>query len=661
MARKLRELIVDSFAGGGGASLGIFWATGRHPDIAINHDAAAIAMHAANHPKTKHFPEDVWKVSPRAVTKGRKVGLLWASPDCKHFSRAKGSKPVSKNIRSLAWVVCKWAAEVKPRVIILENVREFADWGPLLPMLECKKCSWSGTAGQAKLSRGRHRCASCNSVCLKESDRYIPDPDRKGVTFKRWVGRLKALGYHVEWKNLDAADYGAPTHRKRLFLVARRDGAPIVWPEPTHAAPSKLNDMPLFDRPKPYRTAAECIDFTIPCPSIFDRKKPLAEKTLRRIAMGLKRYVLECASPFLVRVEHGGEHFRGQSVDSPLSTITAKNGYGIVSPTLVTTGYSERPGQAPRAPGIDKPLGTAVATNKHALVAAHLSRYFGQSVGQSPAEPAPTATSENKTSLSVAMLTKYHGQKANESRCRPLDEPANTLDTENRFGLVASSVVKFRGDSAGHPSDEPLPTITSGAGATRPAGAAHALGLQAATILKHYGGVVGHSPDRPLGTVTAVDHHSLSAAYLARFNHGSKQWSPVDEPIGTVTAQGLKFGLVYAFLVKYYGTAIGQFLDDPLDTVTGKHRFGVVTVEVQPGQFEPAIAFDGPGGPYVIADIGLRMLAPRELARAQGFPDEYVMTGSQANQVARIGNSVCPIMAKVLTESNYVNVGVLEN
>ena len=241
------ELIVDSFAGGGGASLGIAWATGRAPDVAINHDPAAIAMHAANHPSTTHVLEDVWRADLRKLVGGRKVGLLWLSPDCKHFSRAKGAKPVEKKIRSLAWIACKWASEVGPRVIALENVREFADWGPLVPRLECANCGWKGTKGQAVLMRVNCRCPSCDSKKLKTTEELVPCPNRKGATFKRFIGRLRNLGYHVEWRNLDAADYGAPTHRKRLFLIARNDGEPITWPEATHCKPSKLDAMPLFE------------------------------------------------------------------------------------------------------------------------------------------------------------------------------------------------------------------------------------------------------------------------------------------------------------------------------------------------------------------------------------------------------------------------------
>lgn len=510
----MRELVIDSFAGGGGASLGIAWAVGRPPDIAINHDPDALAMHAANHPSTKHVVEDVWQADLRQLVGDKPVGLLWASPDCKHFSRAKGSVPVSKEIRSLAWIVVRWASQVRPRMIILENVREFSDWGPLV-------------------DRG--------------DGEMVPCKDRKGMTFRLFCNRLRGLGYKVETRNLNAADYGAPTHRRRLFLIARRDGAPIEWPKPTHADPAKINTDPLMVWRKPWRTAAECIDWSIECPSIFTRKKPLVDKTMRRIALGLKRYVLEAADPFIVPITHSGKR-RVPSLNEPLPTVTTahRGELAICSPTLIQTGYGERKGQSPRVPGLHKPLGTVVSGgSKHAVVSAFLAKHFGGMVGTSIETPLPTTT---------------------------------TRGTQNQ----------------------------------------------------------------------------IAAAYLTRFNHGEKQWNSVGEPLGTVTSQGNKYGLVYAFLTKYFGTAIGQASDVPLGTTTEKHRFGVVQVEIEPGKFENAVALNIPEiGPCVIADIGMRMLQPRELARAQGFPDTYELTGTKTNQVAKIGNSVCPQCAAAIVECNY--------
>ncbi len=321
------ESVVDLFAGGGGASTGIEMAIGRHVDIAINHDPEALSLHAANHPQTRHYCEDVFDVDPRAVTADKPVGLLWASPDCKHFSKAKGSKPVSKKIRSLAWVVVKWAKLVRPRIICLENVEEFQTWGPL----------------------------GADNMPIKV---------RTGETFQKWIQSIEKLGYIVEWRTLRACDYGAPTIRKRLFLVARRDGQPIVWPEPTHGRGLK-----------PYRTAAENIDFTLPCPSIFGRKKSLSENTLRRIAKGIKKFVLDNPEPFIVQVNHSGDGFRGQSTDKPMSTLTAKNGMGIVSPTIVSianySGESVRDGAAPLSTVTANPKG-----GHHALVCPYFSRRY---------------------------------------------------------------------------------------------------------------------------------------------------------------------------------------------------------------------------------------------------------------------------------------------
>jgi DNA (cytosine-5)-methyltransferase 1 len=322
------EFIVDNFAGGGGASTGIMLALGRSPDFAVNHDPEAIAMHEKNHPEAMHYCGDVWDVSPAKITKGKRVGLAWFSPDCKHFSKAKNGKPNrSDKIRGLAWVMIRWAREVKPRVMFLENVEEFLTWGPL-------------------------------------DDEGKPVAEKKGVTFRRWLGELKAQGYTVEWKLLRACDYGAPTTRKRLFLIARCDGQPIVWPEPTHG-PGKL----------PYRTAADCIDFSLPTRSIFNRKKPLAEGTQRRIARGVKEFVLTAAKPFIVKYYGTGV---SKSVDAPLDTVTTKDRFGLIAPLLVQTGYGERPGQKPRTLDLGKPMGTVVAGGcKQGLVCAFLAKHYG--------------------------------------------------------------------------------------------------------------------------------------------------------------------------------------------------------------------------------------------------------------------------------------------
>lgn len=397
-----RELVIDLFAGGGGASTGIEQALGRHVDIAVNHDPEAVSLHQANHPQTRHFVSDVFEVDPLTVTDGQPVGLLWASPDCKHFSKAKGGKPVSKKIRGLAWVVVKWAKLVKPRVICLENVEEFQTWGPL-------------------------------------ADDGRPCPDRKGLTFRRWKAQLENLGYRVEHRELRACDYGAPTIRKRLFLVARCDGQPIVWPAPTHGPGLK-----------PHRTAAECIDWSLPCPSIFERERPLAPATLRRIAHGIKRYVLDAAKPFIVPVTHQGDN-RVQPIDEPLRTITSaqRGEFALASPTLIQTGYGERPGQAPRVPGLDKPLGTAVDGQKHALVTAFLAKHYG----------------------------------GHETPGVPVDAPISTITTQDHHHLVSAHVTKFREGSVGSDCCEPLHTVTAGGAQARP-GTGNAMGLVTSNLVK---------------------------------------------------------------------------------------------------------------------------------------------------------------------------------
>lgn len=527
------ELIVDSFAGGGGASLGISWALGRGPDVAINHDAEAIALHAANHPDTHHYCENVWKVDPREACAGRPVGLMWLSPDCKHFSKAKGGKPVNKKVRGLAWVAVRWAKAVRPRVVVLENVEEFQGWGPLLA--------------------NGHPC-----------------PVRKGLTFRRFVGRLRALGYVVEWRELRACDYGAPTTRKRLFLVARCDGQPIVWPKSTHGK----------GRPKPWRTAAECIDWSLPCPSIFltaaeaktiGVKRPLAEATLRRIARGVQRYVLDAAEPFIVGVGGRMGQSAERAVDRPYQTITAKGDAALVVPTLINTRNGERDGQAPRVRDIAQPYATVTAKGSQgALVAAFLAKHYG----------------------------------GHETPGSQMTLPMDTVTVTDHHALVAAHVVK------------------------------------------HYGGRVGSSLEEPLHTVTAESvHHGVVASSLVKLKGTSQDGQPTDAPLHTVQAGGLHYAEVRAFLIKYYGTDQDPRLELPLHAVTSRDRFGLVTVR---------------GEQYTIADIGMRMLAPRELYRAQGFPDSYRIdipfNGkplSKTAQVRMCGNSVCPPLAEAIVRANY--------
>ena len=455
------ELVIDLFAGGGGASTGIEQAIGRAVDIAINHDPEAVALHQANHPQTKHYVSDVFEVDPVAVVEGRPVGMLWASPDCKHFSKAKGGKPVSKKIRGLAWVVIKWAKLVRPRVIFLENVEEFQTWGPL----------------------------DANNMPCKL---------RKGRTFKRWRASLENLGYKVDFREDRASDMGAPTIRKRLFLVARCDGHPIVFPEATHGAPDSL---PVKQKKlKPFRTAAECIQWDIQAPSIFERTRPLAEATNRRIAKGIMRYVVNADTPFIVPLTHQGGD-RTEDITKPFNTVTGANRgeKALIVPTLVQTGYGEREGQAPRALDLHKPLGTVVAGQKHALVTAFLNEHAN----------------------------------ASSQRVMPIDEPMRTQMAEvkgGHFGLVAASLVKHYTGVVGSDMADPLGTVTS----------VDHHSLLTATLIGAGGPAYSGKPkaiDEPVGTLTTENHRAIAVAHLTKFRSGSVG-SAMDEPIHTVTAGG---------------------------------------------------------------------------------------------------------------------------
>jgi DNA (cytosine-5)-methyltransferase 1 len=411
---NFEELIIDNFAGGGGASTGIEQAVGRPVDIAINHDPEAIRMHETNHPWTKHYCESVWDVDPRIVTNCQPVGLCWLSPDCKHFSKAKGGKPVNKEIRGLAWVAVRWAATVRPRVIILENVEEFKTWGPL--------------------------------------DGERPCPKNKGRTFRSFINALNRQGYKAEWRELRACDYGAPTIRKRLFMIARCDGLPIIWPKPTHAAPE--SDDAKYGRLPPYRTAAECIDWSIPCPSIFDRKKPLAENTLKRIARGLQRFVIDNPEPFVAPVDKlqiapfitefaNSSNQRNMPGNEPLRTICAQVKGGHFA--LVTAFLAKHYGGNYTGPGVslDSPMDTITSVDHHALVTSHLVKLRGTCKdGQPVNQPIPTITAGGLHVGEVrAFLLKYYG---NDKDGVDLNEPLHTISSRDRFGLVTVHGAKYQ-------------------------------------------------------------------------------------------------------------------------------------------------------------------------------------------------------------------------
>jgi DNA (cytosine-5)-methyltransferase 1 len=476
------ELIVDNFAGGGGASTGIEEATGFSVDIAINHDPKAIAMHKANHPNTKHYCEDVWQIDPVQACNGHPVGLAWFSPDCKHFSKAKGGKPKDKNIRGLAWVACRWAGLVRPRVIMLENVEEFKTWGPL-------------------------------------NRRHHPIKDKQGKTFEKFVQQLNDLGYEVEFKELVAADYGAPTMRKRFFMIARYDGRPIVWPEPTHGpVDSEEVKAGLL---KPYVGAYTQIDFSRPCPSIFDtseeiKKKygiravrPLAQKTMDRIARGLKKFVLDNPEPFIVPI-----------------------------------GYGERKGQAPRVHDVKQPLPTIVGSGKHYLCEPYMKQIgqtgFPKDRSKDVREPLTTIVRKNEHCLISPTLIQYHSETAQgEVRGQTMKDPIMTVDGSNRYGLVTSFLHKYYDGG--------------------------------------YKGA-GESMENPLPTVTAWDHNSVVTANLIQMNNHC-DGKDIRQPLPTITAGDGHFGEVRAFLIKYYGQGTGQDIEEPLDTVTSRDRFGLVTIE----------------------------------------------------------------------------------
>ncbi|MFM1691776.1 DNA cytosine methyltransferase [Aeromonas salmonicida] len=425
------EIVVDNFAGGGGASTGIEMALGRSPEIAINHDPDAIAMHTVNHPNTEHYCESVWDIVPRDVVAGRPVGLVWLSPDCKHFSKAKGSTPVSKKIRGLAWVALRWAAQVRPRVIMLENVEEFQTWGPLLIDSE----------GNAR-----------------------PDPAKKGRTFNSFINALRRQGYKVEWRELRACDYGTPTIRKRLFLIARRDGAAIVWPKPTHGAPDCAEVK--AGKLQPWHTAADIIDWSIPCPSIFERKRPLAENTLRRIAKGLKRFVINAAEPFIVNTRNGereGQQPRVRGIDQPLWTVTAQGSQGAICVPKLAPFITEHANAShQRNMPANEPLRTICAQVKgghFALVSAFLAKHYTGVVGAELTKPLPTVTTVDHNALVTSHLIKLRGTCQHG---QPVTEPMPTVTAGGlHIGEVRAFLLKYYGNDSTIPCSEPLHTVTT--------------------------------------------------------------------------------------------------------------------------------------------------------------------------------------------------------
>ncbi|MCE0955125.1 DNA cytosine methyltransferase [Pseudomonas asiatica] len=612
------EIVVDFFCGGGGAGTGLEMGLGRPVTVAKNHSPAAISMHTANHPAARHFTTDVFEGDPDEECQGRAVGWFHMSPDCTHHSQAAGGQPRKREIRNLSWIGLKWAGKKKPRVISLENVKQILQWGPLV----------------AKRDKATGRVMKLDGTVSTAGERVpvqqqflVPDPKRRGITWRRFVHLLEGMGYQVEWRIIKACDFGAPTSRERLFMIARCDGQPIVWPEPTHAkTPGKGQQK--------WRTAADCIDWSVPSKSIFGRKKDLAAATLRRVAKGMKKFVLNNPQPFIVPIANWSGEL-AQSADEPLRTVTSwprGGSFAMASPTLVQTGYGERAGQQPRVPGLDKPLGTiVVAGAKHALSSAVMVGAGGP---------------------------VYAGKPV------PADQPMGTLMTQSHRALASAHLVKFRFNSDGSAITDPVPTITSGGNYKRPVGAAHAMGVCTAFIEQANGGfntTPAKGADEPMTTVTNTgSQQRLVTASLATLRRNCTGRA-VDEPVPTMTAGAEHHAMVEyklspeheegalrvaAFLISYYGTENISACDSPAPTVTTKDRLGLVTVFVK-------------GTPYVIIDICLRMLQPHELYRAQGFPASYIIDKgadgkpfTKTEQVHMCGNSVSPPPMAALARAN---------
>lgn len=570
------EIIVDNFAGGGGASTGIELAAVRPVAIAINHDPDAILLHKTNHPYTEHLQASVWDVDPVQVCRGRPVGLAWFSPDCKHFSKAKGAALVDRNIRGLAWIVLRWAALVRPRVIMLENVEEFQTWGPV--------------------RKGK------------------PVKSKAGQTFRKWKQQISDLGYAIEHKELVAADYGAPTTRKRFVLVARCDGEPIVWPEPTHGP--RDSEAVKAGKLLPWRSAAEIIDWDIPGYSVFESKqeilekygvktvRPLANNTMRRVIRGVDKFTIRSGAPFIIQQKFDNQ---AQNISRPLTTVTAVGAHEICNPVMAPFTFSNT----------------------------------GGSIGADMGQPVHTVrTGGGGQILSAASLIQYHTEQTEAARVAGIDKPINTVDASNRYGLTCANLVEYYGN--GNPLDpsEPLHTVT----------AHDREALVSAHIQKYFGGVVGEDSREPLPTVTTADHNALCAAQIAEFK-GQDIGQRLTAPLRTITASAGEFAECRAVLVKANCREnIGYWpkIRELLNRYCGYHL-----------EDDEVILLIIRGIAYYIADITLRMLTPRELYNAMGFPPDYIIDQDylgneypKSKQVARCGNAVCPPLAEAMVLAN---------
>lgn len=574
------EIIVDNFAGGGGASTGIELAAGRPVAIAINHDPDAILLHRTNHPYTEHLQASVWDVDPVEVCKGRPVGLAWFSPDCKHFSKAKGSALVDRNIRGLAWIVLRWAAKVRPRVIMLENVEEFRTWGPVRKGKPIKK--------------------------------------KAGQTFRKWIQQLEDLGYVIEHRELVAADLGAPTTRKRFVLVARCDGKPIVWPERTHAP--RDSEEVRTGKLKPWRSAAEIIDWTLPGYSIFASRqeiweqhgvraqRPLKPNTLRRIIRGVDKFTIKSGNPFIVDCNHSsGGHIK--DVHEPLNTVTRKHTAGVAS----------------------------------AVVAPITVTNTSNSVGSPASDPVHTITTAGNQLHVAANLIQYHTEQTENVRGQGMDEPVMTVDSSNRYGLAGCNLVEYYGN--GNPIDvtDPLHTVT----------AHDREAVVCAHIDKYFAGGYkgcGDAAEAPLSTVTVEPRHGVAAAHVVEFK-GQDIGQPMDKPLRTITASWGEFAECRAVLTKAPGRDLANWpqIRELLNEYCG---YNLADDEV--------ILLIIRGVAYYISDITLRMLTPRELYKAMGFPEDYIIERDykgnvypKDKQVARCGNAVCPPLAEAMVRANF--------
>lgn len=612
------ELIVDLFAGGGGASEGIRMASGRNPDIAINHSNDALSMHEANHPDTKHFIADVFEVDPREATQGIPVGHLHLSPDCTHHSQARGGQPRNEKVRALSWVGAMWAGKVRPRVMTLENVYQVEQWGPLI----AKRDKATGRVVTLQMIKdpvtGKmvQRVADKGERVPREFQHLVPDPKRKGRTWKAFIGALNAMGYEVKTRRMRACDYGAGTKRNRLFMVARCDGVPIKFPEPSHFESPKRGKLK-------WSAAHEHIDFTIESESIFDRKNQLKDTTLRRVAKGIDRYVLKNPTPFIVPVTHSSSS-NVQSILDPLNTITTAKGgeFALATPVIIQAGHGEQAPSGSKRWGsgsnsIDDPLGTITGSGDHALATASMVQMgYGEANGQEP-------------------------------RTLDIEQPIGTVTAGgNKFGLVTTFLAQFNNQgngepNVGHPVTEPISAIMANRVNQ---------GLVTATLVTN---THGHAPTdlhEPIPTLTTGGQQTLVSAHLCTLRNNQDAES-VSEPISTICTSGAHHALVEctlseddkekalrvsAFLTTYYGNGQEFGLDEPMATITTKDRLALVTVIYK-------------GTPYVIVDIKLRMLKPKELFSAQGFGKHYIIDRghdgrkfSQQKQVRMCGNSVSP-------------------